>query len=1100
MSDASIADDRKRRIAGRARTLRERLDDPANSGPAVEEPGEWLAEWRDRVADGDPAAFRRRLDHLGVSEDEARAAVSTHGWPADEPLPEWVDELESVGAAVVAADRGASSPDALDVVPFVDLLAPVVDHARERVDPSVAPAEMPAVVDAAEPWLYRRLSELTAHPLFVEFKSYVAHHDHELAFADDPDPPEDDRRYYREFADAMLGEGFVRFVEEYALLARLLVATIRQWVAAVEEFAGRLAADRVALRDWSGDGDLGAVEAIDAAGDRHDDGRAVLAVTFESGVRVAYKPRPLDVEAGFYDLLDWLAERTELPAVDRPAVLNRGEYGWLEWVESEPCADRDAADRYYHRAGVLLGVLYALRFIDGHLENLIAAGEHPVVVDLETLAYPGFPDDRLPRSDSPAVMESVLRTGLLPTHEPDSDWADLSGFGAEELPGEGERRTFTAVGTDLMEMESVERDPETFENLPRVDGETIPAEECFEALRDGLQSAHDAVAGTREALLAEDGPLAAFGDSEVRVLYRATRTYSTILSSLTTPEYLRTGLKVGCKFEALARPQTTGDVDAPGSVHDHETAALKRLDVPRLSMSTTGTALGGPADSIPEFAALSPRESVEKQLRALDASDRREQCRYAELAFGESGSGDEHGDDEHGDHEDRANPEDRADPEDRSDHADATAGRTVGDPEPLSDDAAERAALDAFDRVTAAAEFDHGSAAADDGDDGPPAWYVPSSRGEGGILLQWIDESLYSGRLGVAVFAAGIAATADGMVADDAAALAADAAAGVRESVMDGDASNGAGGAHDGIGVTGAGGLVYGFTVLDDLLGADRLADTDHCPDADYLADARRLAATITDERVAADDNYAVLDGAAGAVLGLVALHERTGDADVLDRAVACGEHLLDGRSGGRWPLGFEDQPLTGVAHGAAGIGYALARLAAATGEGRFREAAHDAVAFEDDHYDPAAGEWADLRARADGTVDGWCNGRTGIGLARLGTLTALPDDAVHRDVERALSEAPVDWLPPHDHACCGGASWIELFLQAGRQLDAPEYEQRARRIAGRVVAGTDEGWWALKAGTPTRPDPTLFRGLGGVGYALLRVANPELPSLLLFE
>ena len=1092
-----LSDDRRRRIAGRARTLRERVDAPAEGGPPVENPDEWVAEWRERVADGDAASFRRRLELLDVSEEEARAAVSSHGWPEDEPLPDWVDELDSIVADVTAADRESAGVPTPENVPFVDVLAPVVAHARKRVDASVAPTEVSSVADAMVPWLYERLAQLSAHPLFVEFKTYVAHHDRELALAEDPDPPEDDSRHYRGFADAMLGDGFVRFVEEYALLARLLVTTVRQWVATVEEFAARLAADRPSLRRRLGEGDLGPVESVEAAGDRHEDGRAVLAVTFASGVRVAYKPRALDVEAAFYDLLDWLAERTDLPAIERPAVLARDEYGWLEWVRADSCPDRAAVERYYRRAGALLGVLYALRFTDGHLENLVAAGEHPVVVDVETLAHPAFSDGRLPHDDTPALRESVLRTGLLPVDRPDSDLADLSGFGSDELRAEGERREFTAVNTDLMDMESVEDEVETFENLPRVDGETVPADECFDELRAGLRAAHEALADERAALLDDDGPLAAFDDAEVRVIYRATRTYGTILSSLTTPEYLRTGLKAGCKLEALARPQATEAVDAPWSVHDHERRAVERLDVPRLTMSTTGTTLRGPAEPVEEFASLSPRAAVERRLRALDATDRREQCRYVELAFGESASDADHPDADHADHSDTndsdypdtnqidANDSDypdtnRTDSKDAdypdtnrtdskdADYPDDTGARPTEESDPISDDAAERVARRAFERVSAAAVED----------DGEPAWCVPSSHGSRGVLVRWIDESLYRGRLGVATFAAGVAATVDGAIADDAAALAADAAAGVRDAVA-------ADGAPDDLGVTGVGGLVYGFCVLDDLL------------DGDYLADARRVAATVTDDRVAATDRYGVMDGVAGATLGLAALAERTGDDELLDRAATCGDRLLAERSGGRWPLGMDDRPLTGFAHGAAGVGYALARLTDATGEDRFREAVLDAVAFEESHYDAAAGTWADLRMHAGTTVDGWCNGRTGIGLARLGTLATAPDEAVRRDVERALSAA-TDRVPPYDHACCGTASWIALLVRAGRQLDEPRYERQARRVAGTVVSGEDGP--TLRSGTQTRPDPSLFRGLGGVGYALLRLSNPDLPSVLLFE
>jgi lantibiotic modifying enzyme len=46
--------------------------------------------------------------------------------------------------------------------------------------------------------------------------------------------------------------------------------------------------------------------------------------------------------------------------------------------------------RYYQRAGQLLCLLYVLGANDCHNENLIACGEHPVLVDLETLMHHPF--------------------------------------------------------------------------------------------------------------------------------------------------------------------------------------------------------------------------------------------------------------------------------------------------------------------------------------------------------------------------------------------------------------------------------------------------------------------------------------------------------------------------------------------------------------------------------------------------------------------------------------------------------------------------------------------------------------------------------------
>ena len=102
-------------------------------------------------------------------------------------------------------------------------------------------------------------------------------------------------------------------------------------------------------------------------------------------------------------------------------VLNRQGYGWVEYVEQLPCEDLAAAQRFYQRAGMLLCLLYALRGTDCHHENLIASGEHLVLIDMETLMHH---EARLMEDSSRATEaetlanqlfgDSVLRTGLLP--------------------------------------------------------------------------------------------------------------------------------------------------------------------------------------------------------------------------------------------------------------------------------------------------------------------------------------------------------------------------------------------------------------------------------------------------------------------------------------------------------------------------------------------------------------------------------------------------------------------------------------------------------------------------------------------------------------
>ena len=133
-------------------------------------------------------------------------------------------------------------------------------------------------------------------------------------------------------------------------------------------------------------------------------------------------------------------------------------------------------------------------------------------------------------------------------------------------------------------------------------------------------------------------------------------------------------------------------------------------------------------------------------------------------------------------------------------------------------------------------------------------------------------------------------------------------------------------------GAVGLGSIVYALAVTAKCLRNDEL-----------LAQADAAAKLITDELIAADKQFDVMGGSAGAILGLLRLYRDTQSADTLGRAMKCGEHLLAqhrlGPQGSRsWVgQGSGARGLNGMSHGAAGFAYALASLSAATGPRRFR-------------------------------------------------------------------------------------------------------------------------------------------------------------------
>src|SRR5207253_635076 len=129
------------------------------------------------------------------------------------------------------------------------------------------------------------------------------------------------------------------------------------------------------------------VELDTGAGDRHHGGRSVSIATFSSRLRLVYKPKSLAAAVHFGELLSWLNARGADPDFQGLNVLDRGDRGWVEIVENRDCTSAGGVRRFYERQGGYLALLYAIGAADFHYENLLAVGDHPVLVDLEGLFH-----------------------------------------------------------------------------------------------------------------------------------------------------------------------------------------------------------------------------------------------------------------------------------------------------------------------------------------------------------------------------------------------------------------------------------------------------------------------------------------------------------------------------------------------------------------------------------------------------------------------------------------------------------------------------------------------------------------------------------------
>ena len=330
---------------------------------------------------------------------------------------------------------------------------------------------------------------------------------------------------FRAFAAKLREPGFVLgLLVEYPVLARILLGRAAAWLDSCLSF----------LRHLSDDGDdlaaafalgigLGPLVGVQAQlGDSHHGGRSVLIARFASGTRVVYKPRPLALDLHFQELLTWVNERVERPQFRTLAVLDRGDHGWVEYADHSSCDSEAGVRRFYERQGGHLALLYLLEGTDFHCENLLASGEHPIVVDVEALFHPRFHAGAHHTEDPAAhdLRRSVLRTGLLPgslRHGGDGEKLDRSGLAAVA----GGTTSFgtpqlEALGSDELRLVRGKVPIRPSANVPLLDGQDV-GRIHGDAVVYGFEAVYRCVLAHRDELLRGDSPLARFRGDTTRV-------------------------------------------------------------------------------------------------------------------------------------------------------------------------------------------------------------------------------------------------------------------------------------------------------------------------------------------------------------------------------------------------------------------------------------------------------------------------------------------------------------------------------------------------------------------------------------------------------
>ncbi len=856
------------------------------------------------------------------------------------------------------------------------------------------------------------------------------------------------------------------FFREYPVLARIILEALEIWEEAGHELLSRLCQDwEEILTTFSPNSDPGPLVGVKGGGDVHCRGRSVHILTFASGFRLVYKPRPVGVHSCFGELLAWLNERGA-PGLRGAQVLEREGYGWLEFVSSRPCATREELARFYQRQGAFLALFYVLNATDLHRENLIAFGEYPIFVDLECLLTPDYGQLDPQTHDSLAHFEmenSVMRAMILPFfYGKKKDVIDPSGLGGDEgQVSVHEIPVWENPGTDEIRLVKMRKPVSRAHNRPTLEGEAVSPLDFREALEEGFASTYRLLLRHREELLAPDSPLSRGSEAEVRIVFRASQLYSFILVESYHPHLLRNSVDRERHLDRLwfgIDRSKLAQVSLPLLPIERED--LWRGDIPYFYCRPGSRDVWGSCGQhIPDLLRRSGLEMVEERLRGFGEEDLEKQLWFIRASLTALAI----------ELQSVPPPESRARPFQKVEGREGILAAAGAISERLRN-LALRSSRQA-------------------------AWIGLAKTRSRGWWLRPLEADLYSGLPGVALY---LAHSGEILGEPEHTTLAREALANLDHQLERQGEVITVGG------FDGWGGLVYTWLHLGRLWRDEGLVQKaiDAVPKFEELIDQ--------------DDDMDIVRGCAGGIVPLLALQREAGCHRALELARRMGDRLVSSALPYEQTLywqtaSFPVHPLTGFSHGNSGMAWALVELFKVTGDERYRQTAARALAFERLFFSPQEGNWMDLRSvhAKLGDFDytlykefnvAWCHGAGGIGLSRLRILSQMDRAEVLRDVEAAAAAVLRKGFGVSHCLCHGDLGNLELILEVSRLFGDDYWRGIAEETTQRVLNSFEKR--GCLCGVPYFVEtPGLMDGLAGIGYGLLRLAEPaRVPSVLMLD
>lgn len=787
--------------------------------------------------------------------------------------------------------------------------------------------------------------------------------------------------------------------------------------------------------------------------DTHNGGKCVLKFKVDTGDYFIYKPHDVKNEVFFNQLLKFYGEKCHIQ-MKSPKILSRTDHGWVEFIEEKSCENKNEIKRYYYRIGIILFTAYLLQLGDIHCENLIASGENPIVIDLETIMQIKAKDKQLGLVET-ILNKSVVSTEILPyAHwRTEVECVDISGISGGDCDVPFIKVPYVKdPQTENMHIEYRTAHLGKMVNRAYLNGIFEMPEKYTDLIIHGFENAYLYTVYHKRIVEME---LSSIRRLRSRYLLQDTQKYQMLLQASYQPAVLHDGADREMLLHALWKNRDF-NCKENYQIVNAEIGDLLVGDIPYFSFSMESTDLEtSKGEKIKNYFSEAPIQQIFNKLKYLDQEDLERQKRIISCCM-----------------------------KFHNGYIDTSCGEWSGlrciieNPDSVSKNQLLKWAERIADRLLKEAEYNK--------DKTQVNWMQTTllNNKMGAIDISGCGKYLYNGTGGILIFLKLLTSYVPKTQYLNVCKLIEEELFQYTDSFDMEHISNNR--YNSGL-YNGEASLTFVYYILYRI--------TDNTKYYCYMIKHTEILYRIALQ----DKNSDLLDGRSGAILMLTVMFELTRKNEYLKKAEIIADKLIKSAECMKKGLGWENLStglkLAGIAHGNAGIALVLLKLFSLTEDFRYYKVFKDALTYENSLFDKYKNNWEDLRKTKEdilkSDVASWCHGAGGILLSRMimshYKLKKEENKIVKRDIDNA-SKYLLTHINREEVCLCHGIGGNILLWDLSKK-QKHNIKTLILNNAGKTLIPFKE-WY----------NPGLMNGYTGIGYYFLMKYSDKFQNYVFLE